>query len=54
VWKIPAACRILQERLKVEGDWTVYPFAVHDLIARGRVEVANRDIFVDRQKLPRY
>jgi phosphoribosylglycinamide formyltransferase-1 len=47
-------CRLLQERLKVEGDWTVYPFAVHDLIARGRVEVEERDIYVDGKGLPGY
>src|SRR5208337_2740633 len=25
----------VQERLKVEGDWRIYPFAVHDLIGKG-------------------
>jgi phosphoribosylglycinamide formyltransferase-1 len=47
-------CRLLQERLKVEGDWAVYPLAVHDLIARGRVAVEGRDVYVDGNKLPRY
>lgn len=46
-------CRLLQEKLKVEGDWIIYPFAVHDLIAKGRVEVADRDVYVDNIKLPR-
>jgi hypothetical protein len=51
---LPAVCRVLQERLKEEGDWTVYPFAIHDLIARGRVEVEERDIYVDGKKLSVY
>ena len=37
----------IQERLKVEGDWRIYPFAVHDLIGRGRVAVEGRRIFID-------
>jgi len=31
-------CRKLREVLTVSGDWKVYLFAVHDLIAQGRVE----------------
>jgi len=45
-------CEFLQEALKAAGDWQVYPFAVHDLIARGRVAVDGRAVFVDGQKLP--
>jgi phosphoribosylglycinamide formyltransferase 1 len=37
----------IQESLKVEGDWQIYPFAVHNLIARGRVEIEGRTIYVD-------
>lgn len=47
-------CETLQNRLKVTGDWKIYPFAVHDLIARGRVEVNNREVYVDGKKLPQH
>lgn len=47
-------CSKLQDVLKVKGDWKIFPFAVHDLIARGRVEVDGRDVFVDGRKLPEY
>ncbi len=46
-------CETLQNALKITGDWKIYPFAVHDLIARGRVEVDGRKIFVDGRKMPR-
>jgi len=45
-------CMVLQEALKVAGDWEIYPFAVHDLIAKGRVSVDGRNIFVDGKILP--
>ncbi len=45
-------CTSLQEALKVAGDWEIYPFAVHDLIARGRVEVDGRTVYVDGRQLP--
>jgi folate-dependent phosphoribosylglycinamide formyltransferase PurN len=47
-------CSNLQDVLKVEGDWKIFPFAVHDLIARGRVAVDGRDVFVDDRKMPPY
>ena len=47
-------CRYLQDALKEAGDWKVYPFAVHDLIASGRVEIDNRTIYVDGKQLPSY
>lgn len=47
-------CEILQNALKIAGDWKIYPFAVHDLIARGRIEIADRKIFVDGKKLPQH
>lgn len=46
-------CKTLQDKLKVAGDWEIYPFAVHDLIAQGRVEVAGRKIWVDKRQLTR-
>ena len=42
----------LQDVLKVGGDWKIYPFGVHELIAAGRVEVDGRDVYVDGKKLP--
>jgi phosphoribosylglycinamide formyltransferase 1 len=47
-------CSVLQEAIKVAGDWKIYPFAVHDLIARGRVEVDGRTIYVDGALMPIY
>jgi len=47
-------CRILQDKLKVSGDWEIYPFAVHDLIAQGLVEVAGREVYIDSKKLARH
>jgi folate-dependent phosphoribosylglycinamide formyltransferase PurN len=42
----------LQDVLKVKGDWKIYPFAVHDLIARGCVEVDGRTVYLDGEPLP--
>jgi folate-dependent phosphoribosylglycinamide formyltransferase PurN len=42
----------LQDTLKIKGDWKIYPFAVHDLIARGRVEIEDRNVFVDGRQMP--
>ncbi len=47
-------CRNLQEVLKVAGDWKIYPFAVHDLIAQGRVQIDGRTVYVDGKKMPEY
>ena len=47
-------CRNLQEALKVAGDWSIYPFAVHDLIARGRVQVAGKTVYIDGKEMPEY
>ncbi|MDP2918599.1 MAG: formyltransferase family protein [Dehalococcoidia bacterium] len=45
-------CTGLQDALKVAGDWVIYPFAVHDLLGRGRVEVDGRAVYVDGKQLP--
>ena len=42
----------IQEILKVEGDWKIYPFAVHELIAKGRVAVGGRTVFIDGVQMP--
>jgi len=45
-------CSNLQEALKVKGDWEIYPFAVHDLIARGRAAVEGRTVYIDGKRMP--
>jgi folate-dependent phosphoribosylglycinamide formyltransferase PurN len=45
-------CIHLQDALKVKGDWEIYPFAVHDLIAQGRVAVDGRTIYIDGNQMP--
>ena len=47
-------CKSLQEALKVAGDWKIYPFAVHDLIARGRVQIDGNTVYVDDKEMPEY
>ena len=47
-------CRNLQEALKVAGDWKIYPFAVHHLIAQGRVQIDGKKVYVDDRKMPEY
>jgi len=47
-------CILLQEMLKVKGDWQIYPFVVYDLIAKGRIEVDDREIYLDGEKLPEH
>jgi len=47
-------CRNLQDALKTAGDWQIYPFAVHDLIAQGRVQIADRTVYVDEREMPEY
>jgi hypothetical protein len=47
-------CTYLQDSVKTAGDWKIYPFAVHDLISAGRVEVEEKNIYVDGRLLPIY
>ena len=42
----------IQEALKIEGDWKIYPFAVHGLIAKGRVALDGRRVFIDGVEMP--
>jgi phosphoribosylglycinamide formyltransferase 1 len=42
----------IQEVLKIEGDWKIYPFAVHGLIAKGRVALEGRTVYIDGVKMP--
>jgi len=45
-------CKNLQDALKVAGDWKIYPFAVHNLIAQGRVQMDGRTVYVDGKEMP--
>jgi len=45
-------CQRVQDELKMQGDWEIYPFAVHELIVKGRVEVSGRAIYIDGLKQP--
>jgi folate-dependent phosphoribosylglycinamide formyltransferase PurN len=47
-------CTRLQDALKVAGDWKIYPLAIHDLIAHGRVEIDERTVYIDRRAVPVY
>jgi phosphoribosylglycinamide formyltransferase-1 len=47
-------CKNLQEALKAAGDWKIYPFAVHDLIAQGRVQIDGNTVYVDDKEMPEY
>jgi phosphoribosylglycinamide formyltransferase 1 len=42
----------IQEVLRVEGDWQIYPFAVHGLIAKGRVALDGRTVYIDGVRMP--
>ena len=44
---------VLQNALKVAGDWEIYPFGV-GLIARGAVEVEGRSVYIDGDRMPSY
>jgi phosphoribosylglycinamide formyltransferase 1 len=50
--KLGDICTRLQEVLKIWGDWKIYPFAVHDLISKGRVETEGRTVYLDGKSLP--
>jgi hypothetical protein len=45
-------CSLLQDRLKVKGDWEIYPFAIHDLIATGRAAIDGRTVYIDGTQMP--
>jgi phosphoribosylglycinamide formyltransferase-1 len=45
-------CENIQKALKVCGDWQIYPFVVHDLIACGRAAVSDRMVLIDGKRMP--
>jgi phosphoribosylglycinamide formyltransferase-1 len=44
---LEAVSTSIQDALRIEGDWQIYPFAVHDLIANGRVALDGRKVYID-------
>ncbi len=44
----------MEEKIRKEGEWIIYPIAVHHLIAKGRVGIDNGDnIYVDGVRMPK-
>ncbi len=42
----------MEKKIREQGEWLLFPFAVHDLIANARVAIAGRDdVYVDGKKL---
>jgi phosphoribosylglycinamide formyltransferase-1 len=50
--KMENICVNLQNALKVKGDWEIYPLAVHDLIAPGRIAIDGRVVYIDGKEMP--
>ena len=42
----------IQGVLREQGDWQIYPFAVHELIAKGRVALDGRTVYIDGVLMP--
>lgn len=44
----------MQEKIREEGEWRIFPFAVHHLIAKGKVGVdAEDNIYIDGIRMPK-
>jgi phosphoribosylglycinamide formyltransferase-1 len=44
----------IDEKIRKEGEWVIYPFAVHQLIAKGRVGIDRDDnIYIDGLRMPK-
>ncbi len=44
----------IEEKIRKEGEWIIYPFVVHHLIAKGRVGIDLEDnIYIDGIKMPK-
>lgn len=50
--KLETVSNNIQGTLRDEGDWTIYPFAVHDLIGKGRVALDGRTVYIDGVQMP--
>lgn len=46
-------CTLLQDALKVAGDWKIFPYAVK-LIGEGRIAIEERTIYLDGRLLPKW
>jgi len=45
---------LMQEKIRKEGEWIIYPFAIHQIIAKGRLGIDKNDcIYVDGEKMPK-
>src|SRR3989304_3736931 len=43
----------IEEKIRKEGEWIIYPFVVHHLIAKGRVGIDLEDnIYIDGTRMP--
>ena len=43
----------LNEKIRIEAEWKIFPYVVHELIAKGRVSVDEEDnIYIDNYKIP--
>jgi phosphoribosylglycinamide formyltransferase 1 len=43
----------MHEKIRKEGEWQIFPFALHHLIAKGRVGIDGEDnIYIDGIKMP--
>ena len=46
--------REMQEKIRREGEWKIFPYTVHYLIAKGRVGIDEEDsIYIDGIKMPK-
>lgn len=44
----------IQDKIRREGEWRIFPFAVHHLIARGRVGIDGEgNVYVDGAMMPK-
>ena len=44
----------IEEKIRKEGEWIIYPFVVHHLIAKGRAGIDLEDnIYIDGIKMPK-
>ncbi|HEX3034064.1 MAG TPA: formyltransferase family protein [Thermodesulfobacteriota bacterium] len=44
----------MQEKIRREGEWKIFPFTVHNLIANGRVGIDEEDnVYIDGERMPK-
>jgi phosphoribosylglycinamide formyltransferase-1 len=42
----------IEKRIREEGEWIIYPFAIHNLIAKGRVGIDENDnVYIDGKRM---